>query len=627
MNATGRQESLFPEVTRRSRRGTVRRYSETDETTFHTAMAANPEDETTPLVYADWLDEHDRPALAEMIRRHVQERQDRRTTNINDVSGVWYGNYGPPGFRIASVASQNFVNTFPDKPHDMLTVVLPVRGDRHNQQFYLSSWVPRRDAKRLVTGLTREGHPLLPPGDEREEDGRRRFDADTTYDPPATLSRRPRRMGRAPTDEVVPLIDSSGDATYDPNHHADMILADKLGDYGDPLETVVRRDLSYRSSDDASNEYGPTVFDLNLDRHIEQIAGVPRSQLGYISDLRRDCPISGGEIRCLTHGVRGKHPPKSCRVTWATNNGTYIAAMSVAEAAHLLDEHGIAHNLHPTDPTPLSRRGGVTRYSHEAFGHHIEANPDEDTPQLVYADWLDENGNPETASRLRWMVGAKNHVRGASGRPKHPDYGVSYSFWSPRRPEWYARSMAAWMIHKKLSDFVSDHPTKTELSHLLGVAYSHAVGVAGDGERDATHQRATELANQLDGEWQNLQEQGHEDEEGFLVGEARTASTLAGFAHAVRYLTTPAPGPMTSVSAMNAGLNGTARERGAHQQASYHFADFVKDNPPPSGTNHNAPEGRRPLSRRAVHYAAYRARRAGWWSAGRTTRAARWSPT
>lgn len=244
---------------------------------------------------------------------------------------------------------------------------------------------------------------------------------------------------------------------------------------------------------------------------------------------------------------------------------------------------------------------GARRYSDVSFQHHILENPDHDTPQLVYADWLDEHRRPGAASRLRWMVDAKNHVRGASGRPKHPAYGVSYSYWSPRRPEWYARSMAAWMIHRKLSDFVSDHPSKAELSRLLGVAYSHAVGVVSDEERSTAHTRSTELVNQLDGEWRTLQEQGHQawaphpagahlGEVGFLSGDAYTASTLAGFAHAARYLTAPAPGPLTSASAMNAGLQGTTKEVGLHQKASYHFADFVNDNPPPTGqATHTAP--------------------------------------
>ena len=35
----------------------------------------------------------------------------------------------------------------------------------------------------------------------------------------------------------------------------------------------------------------------------------------------------------------------------------------------------------------------------------INANPDDDTPRLVYADWLDENGQPEWAEFIRLQCG------------------------------------------------------------------------------------------------------------------------------------------------------------------------------------------------------------------------------
>jgi uncharacterized protein (TIGR02996 family) len=38
---------------------------------------------------------------------------------------------------------------------------------------------------------------------------------------------------------------------------------------------------------------------------------------------------------------------------------------------------------------------------HDAFLSDIIANPDDDTPRLVYADWLDENGDPERARFIR----------------------------------------------------------------------------------------------------------------------------------------------------------------------------------------------------------------------------------
>lgn len=37
----------------------------------------------------------------------------------------------------------------------------------------------------------------------------------------------------------------------------------------------------------------------------------------------------------------------------------------------------------------------------EAFRRAIAADPDNDAPRLIYADWLDENGQPQDAAMLR----------------------------------------------------------------------------------------------------------------------------------------------------------------------------------------------------------------------------------
>ena len=42
----------------------------------------------------------------------------------------------------------------------------------------------------------------------------------------------------------------------------------------------------------------------------------------------------------------------------------------------------------------------------EALRQAVIANPDDDTPRLVYADWLDENAQPERAAFIRAQVEA-----------------------------------------------------------------------------------------------------------------------------------------------------------------------------------------------------------------------------
>jgi uncharacterized protein (TIGR02996 family) len=52
----------------------------------------------------------------------------------------------------------------------------------------------------------------------------------------------------------------------------------------------------------------------------------------------------------------------------------------------------------------------------EALNRAIRANPSEDTPRLVYADWLEENGRQELAEFIRLQC------RLDSATPEHPDY-------------------------------------------------------------------------------------------------------------------------------------------------------------------------------------------------------------
>jgi len=42
--------------------------------------------------------------------------------------------------------------------------------------------------------------------------------------------------------------------------------------------------------------------------------------------------------------------------------------------------------------------------NHDAFLADILAHPDDDTPRLVYADWLDDNGDPDRAEFIRVSI-------------------------------------------------------------------------------------------------------------------------------------------------------------------------------------------------------------------------------
>jgi uncharacterized protein (TIGR02996 family) len=49
-------------------------------------------------------------------------------------------------------------------------------------------------------------------------------------------------------------------------------------------------------------------------------------------------------------------------------------------------------------------KGAPTMGTEAALLRAIRANPDEDTPRLAYADWLDEHDQPERAEFIRVQV-------------------------------------------------------------------------------------------------------------------------------------------------------------------------------------------------------------------------------
>src|SRR5262249_34394250 len=87
---------------------------------------------------------------------------------------------------------------------------------------------------------------------------------------------------------------------------------------------------------------------------------------------------------------------------------------------------------------PLGGRGGLPAalgvardgagrkdVMHERFLSDILAHPEDDAPRLVYADWLEENGQPERAEFIRLQIDL-------ASLPEH----------DPRRPELRARERA-----------------------------------------------------------------------------------------------------------------------------------------------------------------------------------------
>ncbi len=66
----------------------------------------------------------------------------------------------------------------------------------------------------------------------------------------------------------------------------------------------------------------------------------------------------------------------------------------------------------------------------------IHANPDEDTPRLVYADWLDEHGQPERAEFIRVQI-ELSHLTEDDERER-PLRDRRWELWEAHREQWTA---------------------------------------------------------------------------------------------------------------------------------------------------------------------------------------------
>lgn len=135
-----------------------------EEAAFHQNIIDNPHDETAPLVYADWLEEHgNRPATAEMIRRGISDA--RR-----------FGGLGNSTTELRRVGDHEFaeqnqleVGAGAGGTHrDIVALHLPIGKDHYIR---LDPYVPRADSKRLISQLQKEGHPTpIYNNDEFESD-------------------------------------------------------------------------------------------------------------------------------------------------------------------------------------------------------------------------------------------------------------------------------------------------------------------------------------------------------------------------------------------------------------------------------------------------------------------------
>jgi uncharacterized protein (TIGR02996 family) len=82
----------------------------------------------------------------------------------------------------------------------------------------------------------------------------------------------------------------------------------------------------------------------------------------------------------------------------------------------------------------------------EAFLRAIVERPDDDTPRHVYADWLEENGEPERADFIRLQIRAWALTHDAWG-PSPLSARIQKLYWD-NRERWAREELPAW-LHKE----------------------------------------------------------------------------------------------------------------------------------------------------------------------------------
>lgn len=137
------------------------------------------------------------------------------------------------------------------------------------------------------------------------------------------------RYGKAPAQDLNELApESEGSYNFDSNNLRHKVLADKLGDYGDFREEIVRRDLALRgaSNDDYWSNFGKESKEMK-DKH--------NSKYNIVYNF----PDKSGYIR-----IEADYNNKT-RVLWNINGHEFTAHFTNEETEEILrqlkEDHGI----------------------------------------------------------------------------------------------------------------------------------------------------------------------------------------------------------------------------------------------------------------------------------------------
>lgn len=123
----------------------------------------------------------------------------------------------------------------------------------------------------------------------------------------------------------------------------------------------------------------------------------------------------------------------------------------------------------------------------QAFHDAMAANPYDRHSRSVYADWLEEHGNPQAAQRLRWWTRAMAYLENPTEAPREHDTAL---------PHWAQRLAAAYRAHKGLDSLsASKVRWKPIVRGALASAERDAIGVEPFNEQDKWIDRLVRLTN------------------------------------------------------------------------------------------------------------------------------------
>jgi uncharacterized protein (TIGR02996 family) len=295
-----------------------------------------------------------------------------------------------------------------EAPHAALPDALHSDGDEHApmlpEDFYAMSRYADYDCGTCLEDLMCQMAELAP-----------YFRAEGQFDcAPDAVSLAPTDYGLAPADDLRAFAfgQSQSGGMFNSGNLNDQIFADNLADHGDPRELLVRRDLSYRHTDE-----NPRPWADSFNSHLQELLGLREDEntRDYQDQTQEDpdtlpCRITHihelPDSKLTLYPYTGPTGARAWHASWVVpgedSKGMWDAALSDAELRQMASELGVD----PEKPGAQYSAYERTDYADEEDFHRaIRQSPHDLTNHLVFADWLAEQNRPDDERFRRDLAG------------------------------------------------------------------------------------------------------------------------------------------------------------------------------------------------------------------------------